>query len=178
MNARDRLSGVHVDFLVLTWWILCDWEWIQNVRLNLLICGVHIKDVTTNMCVSNSASHILLSTNNLHSCCSTFFWSVPFLGWLLVTVLIVAYLVLYFIPLRIIILLWGINKFTKRLRKPNFIPNNEVMDYLSRVPSNIELVRYLFFIEKISLICLVELKQHLLNQICTVYTDDRDGFGE
>lgn len=34
----------------------------------------------------------------------------------------------------------GINKFTKRLRKPNFIPNNELMDFLSRIPSDQELV--------------------------------------
>ena len=34
----------------------------------------------------------------------------------------------------------GINKFTKKLRAPNAIPNNELMDYLSRVPSDKELV--------------------------------------
>lgn len=34
----------------------------------------------------------------------------------------------------------GINKFTKKLRAPNAIPNNELLDYLSRVPSDKELV--------------------------------------
>ena len=34
----------------------------------------------------------------------------------------------------------GINKFTKKLRKPNYIPNNEILDYLSRVPSDVEKV--------------------------------------
>jgi hypothetical protein len=69
-------------------------------------------------------------------------WSVPFLSWLAVTVLSIITLVLYMIPLRVIVLLWGINKFTKKLRKPNFIPNNELMDYLSRVPSHIQLDQY------------------------------------
>lgn len=36
----------------------------------------------------------------------------------------------------------GINKFTKRLRAPNAIPNNELLDFLSRVPSDKELVMY------------------------------------
>lgn len=35
----------------------------------------------------------------------------------------------------------GINKFTKKLRAPNAIPNNELLDFLSRVPSDRELVR-------------------------------------
>ena len=34
----------------------------------------------------------------------------------------------------------GINKFTKKLRSPNAIPNNEVLDFLSRVPSDSEQV--------------------------------------
>jgi len=69
-------------------------------------------------------------------------WSVPFLSWLAVAVLAVVTLVLYLIPIRVIVLLWGVNKFTKKLRKPNFVPNNELMDYLSRVPSHIQLDQY------------------------------------
>ena len=35
----------------------------------------------------------------------------------------------------------GINKFTKKFRKPqNYIDNNELLDYLSRLPSKTELV--------------------------------------
>ena len=41
--------------------------------------------------------------------------------------------------------LTGINKFTKKLRSPNAIPNNELLDYLSRVPSDKELVKFLLF---------------------------------
>ena len=38
-------------------------------------------------------------------------------------------------------MVWGLNKFTKKLRNPNFIDNNELMDFISRVPDNEELVR-------------------------------------
>jgi hypothetical protein len=73
---------------------------------------------------------------------NTFNWTVPFLSWLAVIVLMLAILLLYLVPPRYLVLLWGINKFTKRLRKPNFIPNNELMDFLSRVPSDQELVQW------------------------------------
>lgn len=35
---------------------------------------------------------------------------------------------------------WGTNKFFKKLIKPNAIPNNELADFISRVPDNEELV--------------------------------------
>lgn len=34
----------------------------------------------------------------------------------------------------------GINKFTKKLRSPYAIDNNEVLDFLSRVPSDVQVV--------------------------------------
>ena len=40
---------------------------------------------------------------------------------------------------------WGTNKFTKKLLKPNAIANNELADFISRVPDNEELVRSHFF---------------------------------
>uniref|UniRef100_A0A8B9L3Z8 C2 domain-containing protein n=1 Tax=Astyanax mexicanus TaxID=7994 RepID=A0A8B9L3Z8_ASTMX len=67
-----------------------------------------------------------------------FNWSVPFLSNLAFLVLIIVTVITYFIPIRYIILLWGINKFTKKLRKPYAIDNNEVMDFLSRVPSDVQ----------------------------------------
>lgn len=36
---------------------------------------------------------------------------------------------------------WGVNKFTKKLLRPNAINNNELVDFISRVPDNEELVR-------------------------------------
>ncbi|GAB5567030.1 multiple C2 and transmembrane domain-containing protein 1 isoform X3 [Prionailurus iriomotensis] len=36
----------------------------------------------------------------------------------------------------------GINKFTKKLRSPYAIDNNELLDFLSRVPSDVQVVQY------------------------------------
>ncbi|XP_053406106.1 multiple C2 and transmembrane domain-containing protein 1-like isoform X1 [Mercenaria mercenaria] len=73
---------------------------------------------------------------------NAFTWSVPWLTTLAVIVLALGVIILYHIPLRWLILAWGINKFTKKLRAPNAIPNNEVLDFLSRVPSDKELVQF------------------------------------
>lgn len=35
---------------------------------------------------------------------------------------------------------WGINKFTRKILRPHTIPNNELLDLLSRVPDNDEKV--------------------------------------
>ncbi|TKS69726.1 Multiple C2 and transmembrane domain-containing protein 2 [Collichthys lucidus] len=73
---------------------------------------------------------------------NTFNWSVPFLSCLALLVFGIVTIITYFIPLRYIILLWGINKFTKKLRNPYSIDNNEVLDFLSRVPSDVQKVQY------------------------------------
>jgi hypothetical protein len=67
-------------------------------------------------------------------------WTVPWLALLAILALLVITTILYVIPFRYLVLLWGINKFTKKLRAPNMIDNNEILDYLSRVPSDKELV--------------------------------------
>ena len=38
--------------------------------------------------------------------------------------------------------MWGINKFTKKLIRPDFVPNNELLDFLSRVPDDEEILDY------------------------------------
>ncbi|XP_059155451.1 multiple C2 and transmembrane domain-containing protein 1-like isoform X2 [Physella acuta] len=73
---------------------------------------------------------------------NTFNWSVPWLSALAVIALSAGIIVLYYIPLRYLLLAWGINKFTKKLRKPNAISNNELLDFLSRIPSDNELLQY------------------------------------
>uniref|UniRef100_A0A671LE36 Multiple C2 and transmembrane domain-containing protein 1-like n=1 Tax=Sinocyclocheilus anshuiensis TaxID=1608454 RepID=A0A671LE36_9TELE len=73
---------------------------------------------------------------------NTFNWSVPFLSWLAITVLCASATLIYFIPLRYIVLVWGINKFTKKLWDPYMIENNELLDFLSRVPSDVQLIQY------------------------------------
>ncbi|KAM7002987.1 multiple C2 and transmembrane domain-containing protein 2 [Tautogolabrus adspersus] len=71
-----------------------------------------------------------------------FNWSVPFLSCLACLVLFVVTAILYYIPLRYIVLIWGINKFTKKLRNPYTIDNNEILDFLQRVPSDAQKVQY------------------------------------
>uniref|UniRef100_A0A8C6K436 Multiple C2 and transmembrane domain-containing protein 1 n=1 Tax=Melopsittacus undulatus TaxID=13146 RepID=A0A8C6K436_MELUD len=60
--------------------------------------------------------------------------------WLAIVALSVFTIILYFIPLRYIVLVWGINKFTKKLRSPYAVDNNELLDFLSRVPSDVQVV--------------------------------------
>ena len=38
----------------------------------------------------------------------------------------------------------GINKFSKRLLTTDYVDNNELLDFLSRVPSDSELVSFVF----------------------------------
>ncbi|KTF96627.1 hypothetical protein cypCar_00003521, partial [Cyprinus carpio] len=73
---------------------------------------------------------------------NTFNWSVPFLSFLACLVLFLATAALYYIPLRYIVLVWGVNKFTKKLFNPYAIDNNEILDFLKRVPSDVQKVQY------------------------------------
>ncbi|KAM8886471.1 multiple C2 and transmembrane domain-containing protein 1-like isoform 3-T3 [Spinachia spinachia] len=73
---------------------------------------------------------------------NTFNWTVPFLSWLAIVAFGAATTIIYFIPLRYIVLAWGVNKFTKKLRDPYTIDNNELLDFLSRVPSDVQVVQY------------------------------------
>ncbi|KAF3850979.1 hypothetical protein F7725_012751 [Dissostichus mawsoni] len=69
---------------------------------------------------------------------NTFNWTVPFLSWLAIVAFGAATILIYYIPLRYIVLAWGVNKFTKKLRDPYTIDNNELLDFLSRVPSDVQ----------------------------------------
>ncbi|KAM8872648.1 multiple C2 and transmembrane domain-containing protein 1-like isoform 6-T7 [Synchiropus picturatus] len=73
---------------------------------------------------------------------NTFNWTVPFLSLLAIAAFSVASLLLYFVPLRYLVLAWGVNKFTKKLRNPYRIDNNELLDFLSRVPSDVQVMQY------------------------------------
>ncbi|XP_072321157.1 multiple C2 and transmembrane domain-containing protein 2-like [Eucyclogobius newberryi] len=73
---------------------------------------------------------------------NTFNWSVPFLSCLAFIIFVVATVLTYFIPVRYMVLAWGVNKFTKKLRNPYSIDNNEALDFLSRVPSDVQKVQY------------------------------------
>ncbi|XP_077567022.1 multiple C2 and transmembrane domain-containing protein 2-like isoform X1 [Stigmatopora nigra] len=71
-----------------------------------------------------------------------FNWSVPFMSCLAGLVLFTATLLLYLIPLRYIVLIWGVHKFTKKLRNPYTIDNNELLDFLKRMPSDVQKAQY------------------------------------
>ncbi|XP_029284494.1 multiple C2 and transmembrane domain-containing protein 2 isoform X2 [Cottoperca gobio] len=73
---------------------------------------------------------------------NTFNWSVPFLSGLAFLVFVIVTILTYYFPVRYMVLIWGINKFTKKLRNPYSIDNNEVLDFLSRVPSDVQKVQY------------------------------------
>ncbi|XP_029600041.1 multiple C2 and transmembrane domain-containing protein 2 isoform X1 [Salmo trutta] len=73
---------------------------------------------------------------------NTFNWSVPFLSNLAFLILVTVTVLTYFIPVRYILLVWGINKFTKKLRAPYAIDNNELFDFLRRVPSDVHKAQY------------------------------------
>ncbi|KAL5271451.1 hypothetical protein ACHWQZ_G001920 [Mnemiopsis leidyi] len=66
-------------------------------------------------------------------------WKNPFGSALLAVLSIAAALALYFIPVRYVVIAWGINKFRKFGMDPNLIDNMEVEDFLSRIPSDPEL---------------------------------------
>lgn len=72
---------------------------------------------------------------------NTFTFKVPFLSYLMMFCLLIATILLYLVPLRYIVLAWGINKFTKKIRNPKAIDNNELIDFLSRVPDNAQCVK-------------------------------------
>lgn len=73
---------------------------------------------------------------------NVFTWTVPWLSMLAITILMTTVIILYYISLKYVLVLWGINKFTKKLRNPNVKTNNEILDFLSRVPSDQELHLY------------------------------------
>ncbi|XP_041972536.1 multiple C2 and transmembrane domain-containing protein isoform X4 [Aricia agestis] len=63
-------------------------------------------------------------------------FTVPYLSYIAIIMLVGAALVLYMIPLRYLLMAWGVNKFTRKILRPHTIPNNEVLDLLSRVPDD------------------------------------------
>ena len=66
-------------------------------------------------------------------------FSVPFISWFIYIFFLVVTIFLYFAPLRLLVLIWVVNRFRKGLLK-NETDTNEVINFLSRVPDNEELV--------------------------------------
>lgn len=53
---------------------------------------------------------------------------------------------LYLIPVRYLLMLWGANKFFRRILRPHSVPNNELLDLISRIPDDEMLVSKTFLL--------------------------------
>lgn len=73
-----------------------------------------------------------------------FNFTVPYLSCLAIIMSIFGVIVLYIIPMRFLILAWGVNKFSRKIIRPHTVPNNEVLDLISRVPDDEEIINYRF----------------------------------
>ncbi|XP_063373569.1 multiple C2 and transmembrane domain-containing protein-like isoform X2 [Cydia amplana] len=67
------------------------------------------------------------------------FFSVPYLSYLAMILLISMSLALYLVPVNYIFMVLGVYKFTRKLLNPERVPNNDLLDFLSRVPDDKEL---------------------------------------
>ncbi|XP_067004497.1 multiple C2 and transmembrane domain-containing protein isoform X3 [Anabrus simplex] len=96
-----------------------------------------IQEVTQS--VQNSIGYIASLGESIKN---TFNFTVPYLTTLAIIMLAVIAVVLYFVPVRYLIMAWGVNKFARKLIRPHTVPNNEVLDLLSRVPDDEDLLAY------------------------------------
>ncbi|CAH0552190.1 unnamed protein product [Brassicogethes aeneus] len=78
----------------------------------------------------------------LESVKNTFNFTVPYLSWIAISLLMIASVVLYLIPVRFLLMMWGTNKFLRRVLRPHAVPNNELLDLLSRIPDDEMLVSF------------------------------------
>ncbi|XP_075978755.1 multiple C2 and transmembrane domain-containing protein-like [Anticarsia gemmatalis] len=69
-----------------------------------------------------------------------FNFTVPFLSCFAIFLIAVIAFVMFMIPIKYIFMVWGIHKFTRKILRPNRIPNNEMLDLLSRVPNDVILM--------------------------------------
>ncbi|XP_049887338.1 multiple C2 and transmembrane domain-containing protein-like isoform X2 [Pectinophora gossypiella] len=63
-------------------------------------------------------------------------FTVPYLSYLAMLVLVAASVVLYFVPVRFLFMALGIYKYTRKYVNPDRVPNNDLLDFLSRLPDN------------------------------------------
>ncbi|CBY18638.1 unnamed protein product [Oikopleura dioica] len=70
---------------------------------------------------------------------NTWNWEIGFSSATLSIAVFIITFVLYLVPIRIMLSLWGVNKICRLLIQPGFINNNEIADFLSRQPSTRQL---------------------------------------
>ncbi|ESO10061.1 hypothetical protein HELRODRAFT_97320 [Helobdella robusta] len=81
---------------------------------------------------------------------NAFLWKVPWLSTLGIICLCVATCVFYCLSLRVLLMIWGVMRFSRRWRVGQKVPNNELLDFLSRLPSNKELLEQREILNKFS----------------------------
>ncbi|KAL2735223.1 multiple C2 and transmembrane domain-containing protein isoform X1 [Vespula squamosa] len=96
-----------------------------------------IQEVTQT--VQNSIGYIASLCERIKN---LFNFTIPYLSYLAMTLTIIGAAVLYYIPVRYLILAWGVNKFSRKIFRPHSVPNNEVLDLISRVPDDEEILNY------------------------------------
>ncbi|CAH0729575.1 unnamed protein product, partial [Brenthis ino] len=65
-----------------------------------------------------------------------FNFTVPFVSYLAIFFIVTIAFVMYLIPFNYICLIWGVHKYMRKFIRPNHIPNNEILDLLSRIPDD------------------------------------------
>ncbi|CAH2001215.1 unnamed protein product, partial [Acanthoscelides obtectus] len=78
----------------------------------------------------------------LESIRNMFSFTIPYLSWIAIMLFVLIAVVLYIMPLRYLLMLWGTNKFLRRILRPHAVPNNEFLDLLSRIPDDEMLLDY------------------------------------
>ena len=78
--------------------------------------------------------------NRLESLGNLFNFTVPIISWFIFILLITCTILLYFVPLRGLVLVWMLNKFRKGFLRQS--SNNKLDNLLSRIPDNEELKDY------------------------------------
>ncbi|KAI8426462.1 hypothetical protein MSG28_005285 [Choristoneura fumiferana] len=107
-------------------------------------CAIHLEEKTSLRQKINSLQEMVQYVQNFigqfasygENIKNLFNFTVPFLSCLTIAILLVISLVMYLIPVKYIFMFWGIHKFTRKILRPNRIPNNEILDLLSRVPDD------------------------------------------
>ncbi|XP_059049366.1 multiple C2 and transmembrane domain-containing protein-like [Achroia grisella] len=66
-------------------------------------------------------------------------FEVPFISYLVMLFLVIASVGLYIIPFNLIMIALGIYKFTRKYLDPERTPNNDLLDFISRIPDNEQL---------------------------------------
>ncbi|XP_050673283.1 multiple C2 and transmembrane domain-containing protein-like isoform X2 [Leptidea sinapis] len=83
--------------------------------------------------IKNGIDYIVSLIERLHNLTK---FSVPYLSYLVMLVLVVLAVAFYLIPANYFFMAFGVYKFTRKFLNPNRVPNNDILDFVSRVPDN------------------------------------------